>query len=497
MPQEVELKLELEENALAVVGESPVLAGTAPEIRHHRSTYYDTADGVLSSHGYALRVRQTGDHFVQTVKGPGGGAGLFQRPEWEWQVTDFAPDLARIRDTPAAALLDGAALGPHIETEFSRCTWTLEPEGARVAVTLDEGQVRSAAQSAPLREMEIELLDGMPEALFALAQAIAATVPLRLSVLSKSERGTWLAKDRLGKAVKAEPIVLRGDMPVAEAAAAVFHSCLRQYRLNEAVLLERRDAVALHQARVAMRRLRSSFSLFGKALKDDQFSRLREEIRWFTGQLGPARNLDVFMRRLPEGAGAPVSQEVHRIVSAAREAAYDQALGAIRSQRLRRLMLDFVEWTALGAWRQHPVAARTLAKFARKRLEKRWRAIARSGRKLGALEPEPLHRLRIDIKKMRYAVEFIAALYDSKQIGRQRKAFLNALETVQEQLGEINDAHTARGLVAAFPFATSEQRTFANHLIPRGPDQRALIRKAGRAYGALEDASGFWREGVR
>ena len=66
---------------------------------------------------------------------------------------------------------------------------------------------------------------------------------------------------------------------------------------------------------------------------------------------------------------------------------------------------------------------------------------------LQSLDEESLHRLRIDIKKMRYAVEFLGSIYPRRQV----KSFTGALEAIQETLGELNDEATARELVAMQP----------------------------------------------
>ena len=97
----------------------------------------------------------------------------------------------------------------------------------------------------------------------------------------------------------------------------IANACIQHYRLNEPLVIATRDAAALHQTRVAMRRLRSAFTLFRPALHGAEYQRLRNELRWFTAQLGDARNLDVYLgagpvpkrsgRLWPSCAGRPTS----------------------------------------------------------------------------------------------------------------------------------------------------------------------------------------------
>src|SRR3546814_2846157 len=81
-------------------------------------------------------------------------------------------------------------------------------------------------------------------------------------------------------------------------------------------LLAGRDAGALHQVRVALRRLRSAFSIFNPVIGGYAHALLREELRWLASELADARNLDVLLERAKPGA-------LRDRIAAAREAAYD------------------------------------------------------------------------------------------------------------------------------------------------------------------------------
>src|SRR3546814_11720663 len=103
-----------------------------------------------------------------------------------------------------------------------------------------------------------------------------------------------------------------------------------------------RDAGALHQGRVALRRLRSAFSIFKPVIGGDAHTPLRDELRWLASELANARNLDVLLERAKPGA-------LRDRIAASREAAYD-AVGEVRaSARVRALMRDLAAWGASGA----------------------------------------------------------------------------------------------------------------------------------------------------
>jgi CHAD domain-containing protein len=130
-----------------------------------------------------------------------------------------------------------------------------------------------------------------------------------------------------------------------------------------------------------------------------------------------------------------------------------------------------------------------LAPFASARVERRWERVADVGANMTALEADPLHRLRIDIKKLRYAAEFTDALWED-----ERKApFLAALEEVQERLGDLNDAHVARELVAGLGLESEDAQAYAETLIGREPDRADVLGRAAAAFEQLQASAGYWR----
>src|SRR3546814_12888666 len=92
--------------------------------------------------------------------------------------------------------------------------------------------------------------------------------------------------------VKAELVKLAAGMTAADAFRHIAQGCVRQCRLNEALLLAGRDAGALHQVRVALRRLRSAFSIFKPVIGGYSHALLGEELRWLASELADARNIE-------------------------------------------------------------------------------------------------------------------------------------------------------------------------------------------------------------
>ncbi|MBV9152490.1 MAG: CHAD domain-containing protein, partial [Alphaproteobacteria bacterium] len=464
----------------------PLLADAEASTKEQCSTYFDTKKNVLRKAGYSLRVRRSGGKYVQTVKRTSNGAGLFDRPEWETSVDNAEPNAEAVAATPLGEIIGAdriSKLLPVVESRVDRTVWHLDHQKSKVELVLDEGTIRGGEEERPLHEVEIELKKGDPDAVLDLARKLAESVPLRLGVLSKAERGFALAEGRLDKVSKAAPVQVDAQMDVAAGFAAIVNACLRHFRLNERLVAGRREAEALHQARVAMRRLRSAFSLFRPAIRDSHYETLREELRWFTGTLGDARNLDVFLAR-GGGEGVEIDREALR---AAREKAYDHVIEALESQRFRDLMLELVVWLEAGEWRGRRKARAPLPDFAEARLDRLWRKVRGGGREIASLDEEARHRLRIEVKKLRYAVEFLAGLYRSAALTQKR--FATALEGMQESLGHLNDIATGRELLARLGLADGKDE--AAQADPG--EERRHLAEAEANFGRLARIGPFWR----
>jgi len=448
MSHEVELKFDLAPEDVARLLACPALAGQPVSAGRYKTAYFDTKDGALREAGMSLRVRRAGGRHVQTVKRKrGSAAGLFVRQEWEADVAGLDVDQEALKATPLKRLpaADRGALACVLKTDFRRTAWQIAHGGSRIEVALDEGKVKSGKAQAPLCEVELELIEGKPRALFDLAEEIAKAVPLRLGVLTTAERGQALAERRLGKAARGEPVALAATLSEEQAFRAVAHACLRHYRLNEIVLLEARDADALHQARIALRRLRSAFSLFRPTARGKDYQALRDELGWLAGQLGDARNLDVLLAGKAEPAG---DDHLHARLEKARGKAYDRVEAALGSKRALTLMLRLALWIEIGAWRFRERGSRDVADLARHQLERQWRKVRRHGAKLRKADPEQRHRLRLDVKRLRYAAEFLAGLWEKRRKAGQRDRFIAALKDLQDRLGDLGDADTAEAMTA-------------------------------------------------
>jgi len=464
-PVEIELKLLASGETLDRLGRHPVVRQMATgraSTRAVHSIYWDTPSQALRAAGLLLRTRRIGRRWVQTLKQEdpiGRAGGLERRGEWEHPIAGETPEPARLADTPLAQVLDGEAQSDRLvavfATEFRRTTRPLKTaEGDEIELALDRGAVVGTAGRAPISEAELELKRGRPMALFALARDLARDLPLRLGRESKSARGFRLGQDGVTAPVRAEAIALDPAMSAGDAFASVARGCLNQLHGNETPMLEAGehgpgDGEAVHQMRVGLRRLRAAISLFGDSVRTEETQAIRGEVKWLAGELGPARDLDVLLAGgVAEVRGALPGEDgliaLAEDLEAARADAYVQSVTAVADPRFTDLVL------AMGGWiegRGYVAEAESLNRpvgdFASDMLHRRHKKLMRAAAELGDLDEHARHDLRIRVKKQRYASEFFRSLYPS----RRGERYIKELSRLQEALGELNDAVTARGVL--------------------------------------------------
>ncbi|CAA7613796.1 conserved hypothetical protein [Magnetospirillum sp. LM-5] len=497
---EIELKLVVAADDLARVARlRSKLGAPAGPMRsiHQVTTYFDTPERTLAAAGIGLRVRKVGDARIQTVKGAGVAAGgLFHRPEWETAIEGDRPRLDLAAEAGLAALAEPGLedrLTALFRTDIRRRLCRVGGDDWQAELALDHGRVVAGEHSQPINEIELELIKGSPGHLFAAALQIAQHVPVGLTTLTKSDRGHALAEGRVPGPVKAKAIVLKGKQSVGQAFMTIARSCLHQLLANRPALLDSRDPEAIHQMRVALRRLRSALKVFRSALPAACPEPLVAEMRWLLGVLGPARDGDVFLSEIlgPVIADHPAERslaQVERHWREARDRDFKAACEAVADPRYTMLLLRLGHWIETLDW-SGSEGERVVA-FARRTLNKRLKRLAKAaGRSLLDLSAEQRHQVRILGKQLRYGGDFLASLFavPSTQV------FLSALSELQDHLGELNDIAVAVPRLCAAH--QSGRAAWAAGLIAGWHESRRpiLLSEAEAAWRRLRKLDPFWR----
>ena len=454
MAIETELKLQLEPRHVARLREHPLLKRAKEHAtRQLYSVYYDTPGLDLWRAGIALRLRRVGERWMQTIKDGGNAAGgLHQRNEIETEIAAPLPNFDVLDDSEMAAHFASPALRarlkPLIVTEFTRTSCVLTPAaGVAIEASIDCGQLKSGDATAPICELELEVKAGPAWRAFQVALQLLQTVPLLVDDRSKAQRGIALHLQTPPAPLKTPSSPVMAGMTCNDSFKALLLTCVAHYCANQRGMLEGADPEYLHQLRVALRRLRSVLSIFTPLFPAAVLEPPVAEARWLARTLGEARDWDVFAAGTLPPVTAHYAQHdgltaMTRSAAYLRKAATRHARHAVTSARGQGLLLALGAWISAETWlealdeAQQNELQRPAAQFAQTVLAAALKRVRRRGRNFADLAPTDLHRLRIAAKRLRYATEFFAPLFDHKA-ARDYRAVLARL---QEALGAYNDA---------------------------------------------------------
>ena len=501
---ELEMKFLVAPGGLAVVKNSPIFKNKSMRIRL-KTVYYDTADFDLHRGGISLRVRHVGGAFIQTVKRL-ADLGLFDRDEWESNITGERPDPSAWAETPVPSILGHRGLdtlAPVFSTAVQRTIRLWKERTSLVEISLDQGELVAGDLCEPIEGVELELKKGNVTDLFSVARRLGADTILKLSFASNAQRGYGLIGQERSAALMANTIEIFSDMSADAAFASAARSCLAQVATNAELLRQTRTCEALHQLRVGLRRLQAAFAIFKPLFVNAQPDRLKAETKWLVHELNPARELDVFIStgfnsaKADSKSGRMLSELGKRLLLAQSEA-YSRALAAVDSARFAALLLDCAEWAEVAPWRRSDGSSMVWTRDgsasvrATQALERLRRKVRKSGKNLTTLKPAARHKIRIKAKQLRYTAEFFAETF-GKTTSRRHRKFLSSLKTLLDSLGELSDMTAARQNAAAVAGNSAEVAFRAGRIIGASDrDEPKLLAKAVRAYERWRRMRSFW-----
>ncbi|MCA8235147.1 CHAD domain-containing protein [Burkholderia cenocepacia] len=364
-------------------------------------------------------------------------------------------------DAPPAAEIDGVAPDTdearaqasalRLVSERRRGRWA-DDSGVVVEMTLDDITLHGGGEP-PRRHVELRLAapdwetvaarTAALHALFAAARELSGAWPAFVQLTSVIDRAC-AGGPVAAVLVKAQPVDLTGIRTQRAALFALSGDVTAQWLGNECGVLERDDPEFVHQMRVALRRLRTLMRFFPRFTDRQWKDTLGVDLRWLAKLLGTVRDWDVFATEsLPaliaaDGGGSAWdgTLDAARAQSMAARVELRQAL---HSARYARLTLGWLEWlSALALPAADGDDAPSLRRHATKRVRRLFGHLYGSP-SLTSLDTAARHQVRIDAKRLRYALEFFASLASR----RTRTETVKTLARVQSVLGEANDAMVA------------------------------------------------------
>lgn len=428
------------------------------------ATYHDTADLHLLRSRITLRRRTGGEDPGWHLKLPADTGRLEVHVPPGRPVTRVPGDLVSL----TRSVTRGAELGVIARvTTWRKVERLLGENGAVLAeVAVDDvlaevmaggssdGDDARPAARQEWHEVEVELVEGGPDLLAALTALFRDAGARPAAVQSKIAR----ALGELPASAAGDGRSIRKGPGRGSAGAVALSYCRAQVeeirRLDPHVRLDTEDAV--HQMRVAARRLRSALATFRPVLDRATTEPLRGELRWFGQVLGDARDLEVLRERLSSRVEAlaardadlvrgPVAERLRAELDRRRTAALDDARTAMDSDRYLGLLdqldrlVDDPPFTSTASRKARALLRDRAARDAARVFDRARAADEASGPVRDAL----LHDVRKAAKRARYAAEAVAPV-----LGGEAGAVADRMKSVQQLLGVRQDRVVAGEVLA-------------------------------------------------
>lgn len=473
---------------------------------------FDTPSRNLHGERIGLWVERIGSEWIQTVsvRGPLHCA-LHERTDWRTGVPGDGPEPEWISDPTlrhrVVELVEGTRLEPHLACHEWRRRSEIETGASRIRVTLRLGSIGADARSRTFALADFELLAGETADLYELALRVNERVALQIELAGRAEMGFAALDGALPSPVRARRPRLPHKVPLESAIEAALRSGLDQIAANADAVRDGRDPEGVHQMRVGARRARSALSLFKRLLPPGPLGELRLGLSWLGTHLGPARDLDVFADELlaPVIAANPHDLGLSRLRAAAEDArarARERARAAVDSPKATAVALELGRFVARRGWREQPLSEDSARLFAgarkesRRLLSRRLRRLRRSAQAIAANDREALHAMRIEVKKLRYAVEFLGSLHDSAA----RRRFEKRLGRLQTILGRFNDAAVARRILTELVTALGDEAKPELHTAAglvagwASRDAETQLARLEEEWRAFDETLPFWKK---
>ena len=425
-------------------------------VKELNDAYFDTPEFHINRAGYTCRVRRKGEQAELTLKAMAEASeGLRSRRELTEPLPPGAPS-PLAASGPCGELLRAATGRAEVREIFRLHTrrelFNLFDDGGPLGeVAVDETTI-PVGEDRPVRLSRIEV-EVHPDAVERARRFVATLVTAnRLTEAGSSKfEAALIATGQVVPEVRSEfgSTAVSAELSAGEVAFAVLRKQFAAMRANEPGTRLGEDIEALHDMRVATRRLRAAMAAFRPFLTPRALH-YRDQFGWVAAALGEVRDLDVQLERMhewranfpPERAAA--LESVEALLESRRRVARRRMLAVLDSRRYERLCESFAGVLRFGPPKSFAPGRTPVLAAAPDMVEKRYKRVRKAGDAISkSSPPEAYHALRIDAKKLRYALEFVGnGIY-----GKQALDFSARVTALQDVLGLHQDAYVAIDLL--------------------------------------------------
>lgn len=415
-----------------------------------KNTYFDTENFKLRELKIGLRIRVDGAKLIQTVKASGRAiGGLHERNESETELDQFAIDIEQVEDPYLKILLEEAQsedgdFDKVFTTNFTRHkTYLYFEDGTEIEMALDIGHIYYEDDSAPISEVELELVKGEPAHLFTLSRQLISEQGFAISNASKARRGYSLCSSLPVTHRRMTTIEFSQGTEAEMAFEVICYSGMKHWQYYEQFLDSSLASEAILQMYRALLFVQHVYQVFGSIIPRHATSDLRANWEWMAEFMSRivdvARDRFHLQKMLDEQLVEPEDLEQALALNQAEMTEAVQQFKKLKvSERYNLVMLGISEWLFFKQWRrflsdnEQQKLQLPIIDFAKAQLEHTLRELKREiGPKVNMAIPDYLEQ----VSRLRKALDlglFFGGLFDSKKRQKYRQPWLDLLAGTRE-----------------------------------------------------------------
>ncbi|WP_378951707.1 CHAD domain-containing protein [Pelosinus sp. sgz500959] len=406
--------------------------------------YFDTEIGSLQKEKLAYRIRREGEQWIATVKGGGAShGGLHDRQEWNVVVSNAEPDITVFSNTDIGEklieVIGDQILNPILITRFERTSLdVIMADGSQIEVAADEGVIIAGSQTAPILEVELELKAGQAAAVVRLGAMLAKEYPLLPESKSKFYRGLKLAGLVTDEPLETNQLIqLDKHMAASEGLRTGLVQLILQVLVAQQLFFENQTQTeALHELRIALRRLRSLLDFSSRLFTDEQYQWYQAELRTLGQCMGVLRDIDVAYENWRQYSQVIIREDktaLGEVLAKYRlketEKLYKSLYHGLSSPLLLDLWATLIEPQAPKFLEDHLSIQEYVVQYFAAWIKN----VSKQSKNIDWTQTDTVHKIRLQIKKIKYVLQVFQPLL------REIPQFSVRLDVLQDKLGLLTD----------------------------------------------------------
>ncbi len=454
MVQELELKLAATQENLNKIKELdlPGIASQTPwKTKRLNNTYFDNAKFKLRELAIGMRLRYVDNKIIQCVKSSGKAiGGLHQRNEDEVELDNAVLNITKIQEPYLQILIeeafeDGGEFVPCFETNFDRTSSLLTfSDGTQIEIALDTGEIVADNKTLEICEVELELISGSADYVFAIGRYLIKELDLVLANSSKARRGYSLCKDFNPRQKVMSVTELSQGIESEQAFEKICFNSLNHWQYYELFLEKDNAHGAVLEMYRSLMNLQHIYLVFGGLIPRNATNDLKRSWDWLAEAMRPivdaAKHKRYLMTYLKLNADWDLVEEQQNKIQVESAKKISQFKTLLKTQRYNLMMLNMSQWVYNKEWRkvmsdnEKENLTIPIVEFAKKQLEHMLKELKKD---LGPkLDMQPVDYFK-QISHLRRALDtglFFGSLFDSQKRVSYRDLWVNIINNIRDLL---------------------------------------------------------------